>query len=212
MKKVQLDLQGVIYDCDGVLFDSYESNRKLYNDICRRVRGTPLSEEELKFVHTHTVFESLHFLFRGNPSQEKEALEVWRNIDILPYIEALKMEPHLLETLHHLRKRGIKRAICTSRSTTMKHIIEKFGLGSHFDMVVTALDVKNPKPHPEAIEKIVATLHLPKEKTILVGDSLNDRLAAEAAGILFVAYKNKEISSSFFIDDHLALLNFLNKN
>lgn len=206
---MKLELQGVIYDCDGVLFDSYESNRKLYNDICLEVRGTPLTEEELKFVHTHTVFESIHFLFQGNPSQEKKALEIWRNIDITKYISLLKMEPHLIETLHYLREKGIKRAICTSRSTTMKQIIEKFGLGPHFDMVVTALDVKNPKPHPEAIEKIVTALHLEKEKTILVGDSLNDRLAAEAAGILFVAYKNKEISSSLFINDHLTLLNFL---
>lgn len=206
---MKLELQAVIYDCDGVLFDSYESNRKLYNDICLEVRGTPLTGEELKFVHTHTVFESLHFLFQGNPSQEKKALEIWRNIDITKYICLLKMEPHLIETLHYLREMGIKRAICTSRSTTMKQIIEKFGLGPHFDMVVTALDVKNPKPHPEAIEKIVTTLHLDKEKTILVGDSLNDRLAAEAAGILFVAYKNKEISSSLFINDHLTLLAFL---
>lgn len=206
---MKLELQGVIYDCDGVLFDSYESNRKLYNDICGKVRGTPLTEKELKFVHTHTIFESLHFLFQGNPSQEKEALEVWRNIDITKYIDALKIEPHLIETLRYLREKGIKLAICTSRSTTMKHIMDKFGLGPHFDMVVTALDVKNPKPHPEAIEKIVNALHLEKEKTILVGDSLNDRLAAKAAGILFAAYKNKEISSSLFIDDHLALLDFL---
>lgn len=206
---MKLKLQGVIFDCDGVLFDSYESNRKLYNDICLRVRRNPLTAIELKFVHTHTVFESLHFLFQENPSQEKEALEVWRNIDITKYIDALKMEPYLIETLHSLREKGIKRAICTSRSTTMKHIIDKFGLGPHFEMVVTALDVKNPKPHPEAIEKIVTTLHLEKEKTILVGDSLNDRLAAEAAGILFVAYKHKEISSALFIDNHLTLLDFL---
>lgn len=206
---MKLELQGVIYDCDGVLFDSYESNRNLYNDICLRVRRVPLTEEELKFVHTHTVFESLHFLFQGNPSQEREALEVWRNIDITKYITALKMEPHLIETLRYLQERGIKRAICTSRSTTMKYIIDKFGLGPHFDMVVTALDVKNPKPHPEAIEKILMALHLEKGKTILVGDSLNDRLAAEAAGILFAAYKNKEISSPLFIDDHLALLDLL---
>ncbi len=208
---MNLVFEGVIYDCDGVLFDSYDSNRNLYNDICLQVRGIPLTEEELKFVHSHTVFDSLHFLFRGNLDQEKKALEVWRNTDISKYIDALKMEPHLIETLEFLKEKGIKRAICTSRSTTMKHIVEKFGLGPYFDMVVTALDVKNPKPHPEAIEKIVTTLRLDKEKTVLVGDSLNDRLAAQAAGIVFVAYKNKEISSPLFIDDHLHLLDYLRK-
>lgn len=208
---MKLPLQGVIYDCDGVLFDSYESNRRLYSDICLQVRGRPLSAEELKFVHAHTVFESLHFLFQNNPEQEKKAWEVWKNIDMTKYIDALKMEPHLLETLNLLKEMSIKRAICTSRSTTMKHIMQKFELDPYFDMVVTALDVKNPKPHPEAIEKILRTLNLDREKTILVGDSLNDRLAAEAAGILFAAYKNKEISSAIYIDDHRALLDYINR-
>ncbi len=208
---MELTFEGVIYDCDGVLFDSYDSNRNLYNDICRQVRGLPLTEEELKFVHTHTVFDSLHFLFHANPDQEKKALEVWRNIDITKYIDALKMEPHLIETLEFLKEKGIKRAICTSRSTTMKLIVEKFGLAPYFDMVVTALDVKNPKPHPESIEKIVTTLRLDKDRTVLVGDSLNDRLAAQAAGIVFIAYKNKEIASSLFIDNHLQLLDYLRK-
>jgi len=66
-------------------------------------------------------------------------------------------------------------------------------------MVVTALDVKNPKPHPEAIEKIIAHFDLDREKTIMVGDSASDQQAAQAAGILFAVYKNKEspaISSS----------------
>lgn len=206
---MKLALQCVIYDCDGVLFDSYESNRNLYNDICLKVRGIPLHENELKFVHTHTVFESLHFLFQNNPEQEKEAQEVWRKIDIIKYIDLLRMEPHLLETLTFLKKQGIRRAICTSRSTTMKHILEKFQLAPYFDIVVTALDVKNPKPHPEAIEKIMVTLNLDRKKTILIGDSLNDRLAAEAAGIYFVSYKNKDLTSPFYIEDHLALLDFL---
>ena len=28
----------VIYDCDGVLFDSFEANTRLYNDLCLAVR------------------------------------------------------------------------------------------------------------------------------------------------------------------------------
>ena len=41
----------------------------------------------------------------------------------------------------------------------MEYIMEKFDLNRYFDMVVTALpkDVKNPKPHPESVEKILNT-------------------------------------------------------
>ncbi len=37
----------------------------------------------------------------------------------------------------------------------MKSIMERFNLDPYFEMVVTALDVKHPKPHPESVEKIL---------------------------------------------------------
>lgn len=203
------DFRCVIYDCDGVLFDSLESNRKLYNDFCLQFGRPPLTDEELKFVHTHTVFEALHFILGHDLQQEKAALDFWKQIDITAYLDYLKMEPHLLETLDFLKDHGIIRAICTSRSTTMKLIMERFHLWPYFDMVVTALDVKNPKPHPEAIDKIIEAFHLDRKKTIMVGDSSSDQQAAESAGIFFAAYKNKEIAGDFFIDDHRRLIEVL---
>jgi phosphoglycolate phosphatase len=199
----------VIYDCDGVLFDSLESNNKLYNDLCARIGRPPLTADELNFVHIHTVFEAIHFIFRHDIQQEQEALTLWRQIDITEYLAYLKIEPHLLETLAFLKKKGIFRAICTNRSTTMQAIMERFHLGPYFDMVVTSLDVKNPKPHPESIDKIIEAFQLDRNKTILVGDSLVDRQTAESAGILFAAYKNREIAGDLFIDDHLALLELI---
>ena len=56
----------VIYDCDGVLFDSFETNRRLYNHICAFVGRPPLTEEESRYAHMHTVFEAIHFIFRND--------------------------------------------------------------------------------------------------------------------------------------------------
>jgi phosphoglycolate phosphatase-like HAD superfamily hydrolase len=75
--------------------------------------------------------------------------------------------------------------------------------------VVTTRDVQNPKPHPESIEKILQNFALGKEAVLLVGDSETDRKTALAAGIAFIAYKNREIPACAHIDDHLAILNFV---
>jgi len=91
----------------------------------------------------------------------------------------------------------------------MKYIMEHFGLWPFFDMVVTALDVKNPKPHPESIEKILQGLNLKKDEAVFVGDSEVDQQTAKSSGIKFVAYKNKEIPSDAYIQDHLALLDLV---
>lgn len=144
----------VIYDCDGVLFDSLETNRRLYNDVCASVGRLPLTEEELRYAHIHTVNEAIHFLFRMDPDMKSKALQHLRQVDPREYAPYLKTEPHLRQTLKALGERGIFRAINTNRSTSMKAIMERFNLGPFFDLVITALDVKNPKPHPESIEKI----------------------------------------------------------
>jgi len=201
----------VIYDCDGVLFDSLEANTKLYNDLCALVGRYPLREDEMRYVHTHTVYEALHFIFGKENDLEKKALEILKQkqVDLKNYVGYLKMEPHLFQTLERLKEKGILRVINTNRTTSMKYIMERYNLWPFFDMVVTALDVKNPKPHPESIEKIVQAFNLNKEQAVFVGDSEVDQQTARSSGVRFIAYKNKEIANDAYIDDHLALLNII---
>jgi len=199
----------VIYDCDGVLFDSLEANRRFYNLIHAAFGRSPLTEEELRCVLSRTVREAIHFLFRNDPGGEQKALDLLPRIDPRETIACLKMEANLLPTLRLLKEKGILRAISTNRSTAMKPIMERFKLGPHFDLVVTSLDVQNPKPHPESIEKIIQTLRLSREETVFIGDSEIDRRAAASAGVRFIAYKNKDIAADAFIEDHLAILNLI---
>ncbi len=198
----------VIYDCDGVLFDSFEANTKLYNDLCVKVGRGPLRQEEMDYVHTHTVFEAIHFIFGGKYDLEKKALEILKDkqVDLRNYVHYLKMEPHLLEALDGLKGKGILRAINTNRTTSMKYIMERFDLWPYFEMVVTALDVENPKPHPESIEKIIAAFKLSKEQAVFFGDSNVDKETAESSGVKFIAYKNPAIANDILIEDHLDIL------
>ena len=201
----------VIYDCDGVLVDSFESNRRFYNYFRTTLAQPSLTEEELKFAHTHTAREALRFLFRNNPDLEAKAQSLLSRVDPLETIAHLKLEPNVLPTLDALKGKGMIRAVSTNRANSMKYIMEKFNLKPYFDLVVTALDVQNPKPDPESVEKIIRTFSLDEKETILVGDSEIDRQAALAAGVKFVAYKNEEIDADAFIDDHLAILDLLFK-
>ncbi len=204
-----MNIRCVIYDNDGVLFDSIESNRKLYNDLCLSMGRGALREEEVQYIHSHTVYEAIHFLFGHDEGLEKKVRESMKQIDLRQYIVYLKMEPFLLTMLNLLKGNGIFRAINTNRTTSMPHIMERFGLGPFFDMVVTALDVKNPKPHPESIEKILQRFNLKKDEAVFVGDSEVDQQTAKSAGIQFIAYKNREVANDLLIEDHLDLLDLL---
>jgi len=200
----------VIYDCDGVLFDSLDANRRLYNHICASIGRKELTEEEMHYCHTHTVFEAIHFLFPQDETAEKRALDFLKNqVDLKVFVEYLIMEPNLLEALEAIRRKKIITAISTNRTTSMKHVMERFKLWPYFDMVVTALDVERPKPHAEMVEKILSRFNLQKEEVLFVGDSEVDKKTAEASGVRFVAYKAAHLSEDAAIDDHLAVLRLL---
>jgi phosphoglycolate phosphatase len=200
----------VIYDCDGVLFDSLDTNRRLYDHIATSMGRPVLSESELRYCHIHTVYDSIHHLFEGDETLEKKALEFLKtSVSLNDFIVYLRMEANLLEILDILRQRGIRRAISTNRTTTMKAIMDRFGLWPYFDVVVTALDVTKPKPAPESVEKILGTLGVSREKVLYVGDSEVDRETAASSGVKFIAYKNNEMEADGLIYDHLDLLRFL---
>lgn len=200
----------VIYDCDGVLFDSLEANRALYDHIAVSMGREPMSEEELRYCHMNTVHDSIRYLFKDDAGREAQALEfLARRIDFKDYIPYLRMEPNLLVTLAALRQRGLLTAICTNRTTSMPHLMERFALRPYFDMVVTALDVARPKPDPESVDRILRGLEIGASETLYVGDSEIDRETAQASGVPFVAYKSKAISAGLLIEDHREILSLI---
>jgi phosphoglycolate phosphatase len=199
----------VIYDCDGVIIDSLEANRRFYNYFRKTLDRPPLSVEELQYAHTHTVHEAIRYLFRHDLDLTPQALDLYSRIDPEESFRQLKLEPNLVPALTRIKELGILRAISTSRTTNMKLILSRFELERYFDLVVTALDVKNPKPHPESIEIIIQRFTLERAETVLVGDSENDLQTARAAGIKFIAYKNNGLPGDAHIEDHLAILHLL---
>ncbi len=219
------NIECVIYDCDGVLFDSFDANRRLYNTIAQGGGRGPLDNDELKYCHTHTVFESIAHIFREDPAAEQKGTRYFRDhIDFRDFIIYLEMEPNLKEVLGILRGRGIRTAISTNRTTSMKHIMSRYGLWEYFDIVVTAAhqvkrDFEEPdereiiqarsKPDPEGVGKILDALNVKREAVLYIGDSEIDMMTARSAGVRFVAYKNNEIPSDAVITGHLALLDYL---
>jgi HAD superfamily hydrolase (TIGR01509 family) len=110
------------------------------------------------------------------------------------------MEEGFRETLDALSGK-IELAVCTNRSTSMEMLLESFGLAQYFGCVMTASKVTNPKPHPEPLLKVLDHYGIAPSEALFVGDSDVDRLAAEAAGVPFIAYK-ADFPAMLRIDNH----------
>ena len=195
----------IIFDCDGVLFDSKEANIAFYNQILSQFHLPPLTEAEVEYVHISTAEEALRYLLaRRDPRDAKEVLAHRPRVDYSPFIHLMQMEPHLRELLIALPRR-IKRAVSTNRSYTIGDVLRVHGLESEFDLVVSALDVKNPKPDPESALKILRHFAIAPSEALFVGDSTTDQQSAQGAHIPFIAYKNPALQADYYIDDLLAV-------
>jgi phosphoglycolate phosphatase len=200
----------IVYDCDGVLFDSLHANRTLYNHIALSCGRSSITEDELHFCHINTVKESIRHLFRDDPEREERGIRFLKEqIDFKDYVPYLVMEPHVLETLSAVRDKGLLTAINTNRTTSMPHLMERFDLGRYFDMVVTALDVVKSKPDPESMLKILESLRVVPDEVLYVGDSIVDLQTAQSSGVTFIAYKNDQISTGIAIHDHRDIVGVL---
>jgi len=201
-------VKAVAFDCDGVLFDTEQANRIYYGRILQHFGRPEMTDEQFTFVHMNTVYESLAYLF---PDQKTlQAAHIFRkSMDYRQFFRYLKMEPHLFSLLEKLRPHT-KTAIATNRTDTMDRLLTEFNLDGWFDLVVTCSDVEHPKPHPDALLKILDHFKLAAHQVIYVGDSRVDELAAKAAGMPLVAYRNPELASDYHIDNLKELEELLN--
>jgi HAD superfamily hydrolase (TIGR01549 family) len=203
MGKEVFRLKGLIFDCDGVLIDSREANRRFYDSILRQMGLPGMSVQQVDYVHTRTVSESIEHIVPRH--RLDEALEIASGMgyeEVLPYI---RLEPGLIEFLQALADRGIRRAVNTNRTGTMELILERFQLASYFSPVMTAMRLSNAKPHPESVQRILSDWGLPLEQVAYLGDSEVDEQTAGAAGVAFWAYKNRDLKAERFVSDFRSL-------
>ena len=201
--------QLLVFDCDGVMFDTMDANDKYYNYFLEHFGRDPLTQEQLEFVHAHTIDEALNFLFDGDQEIIRQAYEFRKGIDYGDFLKYLTIEPTLVDLLNRIRP-PLKTAIATNRTDTMHHLLKEFGLEDHFDMVVTSLDVTRPKPHPEPLQKILDHFGLEPGDALYVGDSSVDAQAATAATMPFAAYRNGDVNAAYYIDSLQELENIVN--
>jgi len=203
-----MGISAVIFDCDGVMFDSRRANVDFYNHILSHFALPPLADDDVAFVHMHTAEESVNHIFRDSPYQAQAQEYRLTKLDHTPFIREMTMEPGLIELLEFLKPRfGL--AVATNRSNTIGKVLECHGLTGYFDIVVSSLDVKNPKPHPEPILKILDFFGIESHQCLYVGDSEVDWEVCQASGVTLVAYRNRGLKAPYCVDKLLDMLKIL---
>ncbi|MGO9022152.1 MAG: HAD family hydrolase [Syntrophobacteraceae bacterium] len=103
------------------------------------------------------------------------------------------LRPGVKDFLRALKKRGIQAALVSNiGGKTIAKALSKFGLESFFDIALSRNDVPNLKPSPDGINLALQRMGTRKDRTIFVGDSLDDVNAARNAGLKVIIITNGE--------------------
>ncbi|MGD0288519.1 MAG: HAD family hydrolase [Candidatus Binataceae bacterium] len=178
-------LELVMFDADGVLFDSTESNTVYYNAIFAQMGERRMNPDEGKagvFMAAPQVFE---LRARGDAAKFDRMREIARTMDATPFFNLMRPPVELRPFLSTLKLR-YRLALATNRSATIPALIGHLGLDGIFDAVASARDKVRPKPAPDIVELCLARAGVEAPRAVYVGDSETDRIAAEAAGVHFI--------------------------
>jgi len=186
MKSLIFDFDGLILDTETVIFQAWEEIYATYDG-------------KLSLADWASCIGTSHHAFDVYADLENKASRSLPREEIKQrhqnrYQELLKdMTPRsgVVDYLNEARHRGLALAVASSshRNWVESHL-NRLQLRDYFQVVRTADDVKQVKPHPELYLSALKALGEKPEEALAFEDSPNGIRAAQAANLFCVAVPN----------------------
>ena len=175
---------GVVFDMDGVLFDTETIFDNAWRQTARAMRIADI-EPAIRDCRGVTPAYIREYFGRCYPEvcfDEFDRLTDQRFAEITA--NGVPTMPGVHELLRDLRAWGVKIALATSgeRSRALHHLAQA-GIVEAFDAIITGDMVANSKPAPDIYQTAAAALNLSPADCIGVEDSHNGVRSAHAAGM-----------------------------
>jgi phosphoglycolate phosphatase len=174
--------QGVIFDLDGTLIDSYQAIFLSFQHAYTNMGLQPLPFDEVKRV----VGYGLSITFRELLGEERvpEALRFFRQKYEEVYRQNTYLLPNARKVLEALAARSIKLAIATNKlGRFSREIFRHLGMNQLFAVILGDEDVPQNKPHPEMLLYAMEKMGLRNEEVVFIGDSPIDIETGKNAGV-----------------------------
>ena len=190
-KNKKINVNAVLFDLDGTLIDSAPIYYQIIDIVFKRLGVPPVSRQILQDAMDDGDFDWNYVLPASMKSRKEELIVEARGIieDIAPpmFRQQIKLIPGAAETCKKIAAQGMKIGLVTSTPTdyiSVKLIpMRKAGVENLLQVIITADDVVNKKPHAEPLIKGSQKLQVAVEQCVYVGDTRVDIRAGNAAGM-----------------------------
>ncbi len=181
-----LDAKAVIFDMDGVLFDTERLCTVAWQEVAAR-HGLPNIEEPIMECVGRNEFDTIQIMKATYGAEfpydayRKEVCDVFYRIidtDGMPMLKGVN------EILSYLKDNGYRIALASSsKEQSVRHHLAAAGLTDAFELLITGDMVLHGKPDPEIYRLACEKLAVAPQKAIAIEDSYNGIRAAYAAGM-----------------------------
>lgn len=168
---------------DGTLVNSSITIANSINYVRSKLGFHPMEQDYiLKRVNDYTINPAKTFYHAKQFEKKHESWfsEYYTN----NHDKELVLYDGIEELLHTLKAKGVKLAVATNayRNSTLQSLTHLDVLDL-FDSVACFDDVKEGKPSPDMLYKVLKELNIDIENSIFIGDGPRDKMAADHAGM-----------------------------
>jgi beta-phosphoglucomutase len=192
-----VSLKLVIFDMDGVLVDACDWHKDAFNQALEELCGYKISDEEhySEFNGLPTKTKLAKLAEKGIVKEDKKLHKEINNLKqentIRIIEESCAYDNSKVNLVSWLKLKGIKVACFTnSIRKTAELMLDKCGVLSELDLLVTNQDVKEPKPSPEGYLKVLKHFNISPQDAMIIEDSPKGIKAATAAGCKIMKVDN----------------------
>lgn len=186
-KKISL----VILDLDGTVADTIpDIARAIQKIILKYGDFGDLQELTRKSIGNgaRKLLERVYDALGISKAELEQDLRDYEALYAKEYCIDTALYKNVLHTLNGLKQRGVKMAMATMKPRgATEGVLRKLGVLPYMELVLSADDMKAPKPDPCSVYECAKAAGVPVEECLMAGDGMTDVGAAKNAGIVSVA-------------------------
>jgi phosphoglycolate phosphatase len=173
----------IIFDLDGTLIDTSTDIAVSVNHALTMSGITEIDKQTIINYVGNGARNLFVNMLPGKTAAEIDALLRDYSVYYDNHLrDNTRLYPGVAETIDHYKTK--KKAVISNKSESFsKRILDGLKILDKFDLVLGAESVKKMKPDPLPVLTVMQMLNVPKEKTVMIGDGVNDIKAGLAAGV-----------------------------
>jgi len=182
----------LIFDLDGTLINSALDLAVAVNYMLETLELETFSEETIHGWVGNGALMLVQRALSGNRTIDKNlddryveyALKIFLDFYEANLCVVTKPYAHVVSTLHTLKEKGYTLAIVTNKPFKfVEPILNKLGLDGLFELILGGDSLEKKKPDSMPLLHVCKNLDVSTSDSVMIGDSKNDILAANACGM-----------------------------